>query len=136
MYSKRIFALSAVELEYLDRLRGDLVQRAFKLLAGVLELVSDVDMLRAVRLTLAAADAVGGGGGVFAHGGTHEVVHLPAEPALGVAAVISGEGAGDVHVLRAEHTVAAAGAADLHFGIDGLHHLTEHLLIAAFFDHP
>ena len=42
-----------------DRLSYQFVNRAFQLLSGVLQFFSDLDALRAVRLTFAAPDAVG-----------------------------------------------------------------------------
>ena len=48
---------------------------------------------------------------------------------LAADAVVVGKGAGDVHALGAGHTVAAAGAAHLHVGVDGSHHLLQHLLL-------
>ena len=105
------------------------IQRAFQFSLGVPELVPDGNMLGAMLFALAAADAVGGGGGVFAQHGAHHVIPEALECALLIFAVIGGKGAGDVHIMGAGHTVAAAGTANLHFGVDGLHHLPEHLLI-------
>ena len=83
-------------------------------------------MLGAVLLALAAAHAAGGLGGLLPQSGTHDVVRHAPELSVGGAAVVGGEGAGDVHPVRAGHAVAAAGAAHLHFGVDGGHHLGQH----------
>ena len=77
----------------------------------------------------AASDAVGGGGGILAHGGAHGVIHQPPEFALGITAVVGRKGAGNVHIPRSGHTVTAAGAAHLHLCIDGLDHAGEHFRI-------
>jgi len=104
----------------------DLVNRAFQLLLGFLQLFPDGDALGAVLFALAAADAVGGGGGIGAQGGTHGVLLQRHELAVGIAAVIGGEGTGNVHTLGAALAVAAAGAAHLHFAVDGIHHASQH----------
>ena len=50
-------------------LPGGFVQRCFQNFLGFLQFLSDGDALGAVLLAFAAADAVGGGGGIFAEGG-------------------------------------------------------------------
>ncbi len=60
-------------------------------------------------------------------GGLHEVILFRGYPALGIPSVVRGKRAGDIHVLRAGHAVAAARARHLHFGVDRLCRAAEHL---------
>ena len=46
-----------------------LIQRRFQILLHILQLLPNGNALRAVLLTFAAADAVGGWGGIFPEGG-------------------------------------------------------------------
>ena len=73
-------------------------------------------------LAFAAADAVAWAGVVLADAGDHEVFRQRFPVAVGGAAVVGGEGAGDIHAPGAGHAVPAAGAADLHLLVDGRHH--------------
>ena len=102
------------------------VEGTLQFLPGLAQLLADGEVLGAVLFAFAAADAVGGRRGIFPEQGADHIVHEAPEFALLVPPVIGGEGAGDVHIFRAGHAVAAAGAAHLHFGIDGGHHLPEH----------
>ena len=101
---------------------ADLVDGAFKLPAAGAQLLPDGDPLGAMLLAFAAADAVGRPGGIPPQGGAHEIAGKSGKIALVGDPVVGGEDAGDVHVFRTGHAVAAAGAAHLHLGVDGLHH--------------
>ena len=83
-------------------------------------------MLRAVLFAFAAADAIGSGSRCLSGSGAHEVFLPTGESIFGVNMVICGKGAGNVHMLGAGHAVAAAGAANFHFGIDGSHNFLQH----------
>ena len=109
-----------------QHLSNSAVEGTLQLLPGLAQLLADGQVLGAVLFAFAAADAVGGRGGIFPEQSADHIVHEAPEFALLVPPVIGGEGAGDVHILRAGHAVAAAGAAHLHLRIDGGHHLPEH----------
>ena len=67
--------LFSICLERHDELSGDFIYRPLQFLARVLKFLSDLDMLRAMRLALAASHAVGRRRGCLAYGGTHDVLH-------------------------------------------------------------
>ena len=118
-------------------LATDPVDRGFQVFLGGLQHIPDGNILGAMLLTFSAANAVGSGSGIFPQSGTHPVLPEAAEPALGMVTVPGSKGAGDIHGPGAGHTVAAAGAAHLHSGIDGRHHRFQHCFFPlSQFAHP
>ena len=87
-----------------------MIQGRFQHLAGLLQLLRNRNLLRAVRNAFAAADAVGGTDRVFSHESVSHVFLSCDRQTFGRRGIIAGEGARNVHAGRAGLTVAAAGA--------------------------
>jgi len=104
------------------RRSGDLIGRVLQILPSLLQLFPDGDALGTVSLTFAAFDAVGCGRRILPKGSTHQIFPETAEFAFSMIAVPGSEGTGYIHTLGAGHTIAAAGAADLHPRLNGLNH--------------
>ena len=61
------------QIEYGEQFPEDLVYRSFEMFLRIFEFFSDRDILWAVFLTFAAADAVRCCGGIFSHGSIYQI---------------------------------------------------------------
>ena len=108
---------------------SNFVDWSFQLIPGILQLLTNLDVLRTVLFALAAANAVGSRSRVLSQNRAHHVFPQSGDFAVGIADIVGRKGAGNVHAFGTRHTVAAAGTAHLHFLIDIADDLIQKILI-------
>ena len=105
--------------------RKEAVMGRTKCFVRLFQFLPDGNALRAMLLALAAADALGGEGGVAREGDGNGVLEAARPFRFAEHCVVTAERRGDVDALRAGHAVLAAGAADFLLQLDLLFHLPE-----------